>query len=76
VALGAELLNLKSKDEKSELGGQASNTISNVETRGTMQADFIKATESLLDQVIDEMVKKTLGSQFENLAKQRNLPLD
>jgi hypothetical protein len=75
LTLGVELLKLKSKDEKGELAGQGSKTVSNVETRGTMDADFVLATENLLKEVIDEMVKKALDSQFEKFAKQRNLPI-
>jgi hypothetical protein len=76
LTLGVELLKLKSKGEKGELAGQGSKTISNVETRGSMDSDFVKATGNLLDEVIGDMVKKSLDSGFENFAKQRNLPID
>jgi len=76
LTVGVELLKLKSKGEKGELAGEGSKSISNVETRGSMDKDFVKATENLLDAVVDGMVKKSLDSQFENFAKQRNLPID
>jgi len=76
LTVGVELLKLKSKGEKGELAGQGSKTISNVETRGSMESDFVKATENLLKEVVDDMVKKSLNSQFEDFAKQRNLPID
>jgi hypothetical protein len=76
LTVGVELLKLKSKGEKGELAGEASTSKSNIETRGSIDSDFVKATENFLDQIIDGMMKKSLGSQFETFAKQRNLPID
>ena len=76
VTLGVELLRLKSKGEKGELAGEASTSKSNIESRGSIDSDFVKATENFLDQIVDGMVKKALGSQFEAFAKQRNMPID
>jgi len=76
VTVGVELLKLKSKGEKGELAGQGSKTISNVETRGSIDKDFVKASESLLDATLDDLVKKALDSKFESFAKQRNLPIE
>lgn len=76
VTLGVELLRLKSKGEKGEMAGEASTSKSNIESRGSIESDFVKATENFLDQIIDGMVKKSLGSQFESFAKQRNMPID